>query len=144
MPILELASEIRDGICPDWLLRQGIEEGAAVAFCEHAVVEDDDAAAVTGGADEASAALAEAEHGLRQAVGGEGIFALAFQKIVARAFDGHGWWCERQLGNDDGAQAGAFDVDAFPEAVGTEEHGFAAVLQRFEKTGAAAILAILC
>ena len=137
---MQAAADIIQRIADDRLRRQGSEKFAAVGFGQDAVIQYDQRAPIGIGADQASAALAEFEHGLGQAVMREAVFALPLQMLQLGAGDSAGGRQEGQLDDDHGGQSCALDVDAFPKAGGAQHDRALVAGEALDDAGAAAVL----
>lgn len=108
------------------------EKGAAVGFGEDAIVEDGAHAFVLAAADEATDALAEFDDGFGDGVFHEGVDALFLEVFDAGGGDGVVGDGEGESGDDDVAESFAGDIDAGPEAVGSEENTVGVFFEFFE------------
>src|SRR5205823_8542065 len=119
--IEETINVFNAGSSPRW--RKSIKHQLAVAFGVEAGVEDSHYAAIIACAQQASKALFEAQHGLWQHVDAEPVFAgrlhLCYTRFVHRVVGR----IKGELIDDHQREGLSRDIDAFPEAFQTKEHG---------------------
>lgn len=116
--------------------REALNKQSAVGFCEQSGVEYDDASGVVAMSNESPEALFELDDGFGCLVVAEGISTAAADELKS----GFEEWvigdAEGQFGDDHVLQSVSGDVDALPEAVGSEQHSAGVVAEAFEHGGA--------
>src|SRR5260370_42354349 len=106
---------------PRW--GKSIEHQFAVAFGVEADVEDSHYAAIIACAQQASKALFEAQHGLWQHVNAEPVFSGRLHLCYARFVHGVVGRIKGEFIDNHQREGLSRDIDAFPEAFQTKEHG---------------------
>src|SRR6185436_11880361 len=110
-------------------LRCGFQESFAVAFVQHAIVQNHNDPAVIFGSNQSAHTLPELQNRFGQGKLGKGIAAARFDSFQAR-FDkrvvGHS---KRQPRDDDIGKRFTGNIDALPETVGAEKHRIDVLLE---------------
>ncbi len=117
--------------------RQAVEEDPAVGARPQTLVAQHDDSEVARIAHQAADALLQRDDRLRDLLFEERTAAAPLDRVQPRLQHGIVRRCERQLVDDDDRQRRAFDVHAFPEAAGPEQHSVAVLAklrqQRFAR-----------
>src|SRR5579883_1267663 len=100
---------------------EGLEHLFPVAFGMQAGIQNGHDAAIAARAEQTADALLQAQHGLREDVRAEPVFARGLHMGDARFVDGIVRRIERKFVDDDQREGVARDIHAFPEALQAEQ-----------------------